>query len=70
VVKDLGLGLVVATLVEPVQHFVQSACRWPEQGDKEPAHFGDADLQEQARLFQPSAPVSLVSILNQILRSI
>jgi hypothetical protein len=53
-VKDLGLGLVAATPVGPVQHVLQSACGWPEQGDKEAAHFGDADLQEPATTAEPS----------------
>src|SRR3954471_21414126 len=54
VVKELGLGLVVSAPVGPVQHRRQSACRWPEQGDKEAAHFGHADLQEPATTAEPS----------------
>src|SRR3954471_1492383 len=54
VVKELGLGLVVSAPVGPVQHRRQSACRWPEQGDKEAAHFGHAHLQEPVATAGPS----------------
>src|SRR5947209_18315567 len=48
VVEELGLGLVVAAPVRPVQHRRQPAYCWPEQGDKEATHFGHTHLHEPA----------------------
>ena len=49
VVKELGLGLVIAAPVRPVQHPRQPAHLWPQQRDKEAAHFGHADLHQPAQ---------------------
>src|SRR4051794_6211654 len=46
VVKEPGLSLVFAAPIRPVQHRPQPAYCWPEQGDKEAAHFGHADHHE------------------------
>src|ERR687886_2822962 len=54
VVKELGLGLVVATPVRPMQHRSQLADLRPQQRDKEAGHFGHADLQEPAATAGPS----------------
>src|SRR5438128_2598908 len=54
VVKELGLGLVVAAPIRPVQYRRQPAYLWPQQRDKEAAHFGHAHLQEPAKAAGPS----------------
>src|SRR2546423_15511305 len=54
VVKDLGWGLVVAAPIRPVQYRRQPAYLWPQQRDKEAAHFGHAHREEPAKAAGPS----------------
>src|SRR5690349_9700784 len=71
VVKELGLGLMGSAPVRPVQHRGPAAYVWPEQRDKEAAHFGHADLQEPAATADPSPRLFLnaASVGRQALRA-
>src|SRR5947209_1821786 len=54
VVKDLGLGLMVAAPVGPVHDEGQSARTGPQQRHKEAAHFGHTHPEESATTAEPS----------------